>query len=128
MRELTVILSNFIFILQSFYLLIPLADHSLIWETHNLSLTSVICRKSDCKSLLKMSGHFERPNQNDRYKLGARKTYVWLLLLKFTKRINFSSSESRDLSTACIRLHKIIACRCLRAYYKTNKVLFSSQT
>ena len=52
-----------------------------------------------------MSGHFERPNQNDRYKLGARKTYVWLLLLKFTKRLNFSSSESRDLS-ACIRLQK----------------------
>ena len=25
-----------------------------------------------------MSGHFERPNQNDRYKLDARKTYVWL--------------------------------------------------
>ena len=70
MRQLTVILSNFI--LQSFYLLIPLA-HSLIGETHNLSLTSVICRKRDCKSLFKMSGHFERPNQNDRYKLGARK-------------------------------------------------------
>ena len=73
MRELTVTLNNFI--VQSFYLLIPLA-HSLIWETHNLSLTSVICRKRDCKSLFKMSGHFERPNQNDRYKLGARKTYM----------------------------------------------------
>ena len=121
MRDLTVILSNFI--LQSFYLLIPLA-HSLIWETRNLSLTSVICRKRDCKSLFKMSGHFERLNQNDRYKLGARKTYVWLLLLKFTKRIYFSCSESRDLSTACVQLQKIIACRCLRAYYKTNKALF----
>ena len=42
--------------------------------------------------------------------------------------LNFSSSESRDLSTACIRLQKIIACRCLRVYYKTNKALFSSET
>ena len=51
MRQLTVIQSNFI--LQSFYLLIPLA-HSLIRETHNLSLTFVICRKRDRKSLFKM--------------------------------------------------------------------------
>ena len=73
MRQFTALLNNFI--LQSSYLLIPLA-HSLIRETHNLSLTYVICRKHDRKSLFKMSGHFERPNQNDRYKLGARKTYM----------------------------------------------------
>ena len=65
MRQLTALLNNFI--LQSFYLPIPLV-HSLIQETHNPSLMSVIWRKRDCKSLFKMSGHFERPNQNDRYK------------------------------------------------------------
>ena len=69
-----------------------------------------------------MSGHFEKPNQNDRYKLGARKTYVWLLLLKFTKRISILQSHA-----ICLRVfdcRKIIACRCPRAYYKTNKALF----
>ena len=28
-----------------------LPAHSLLWKTHNLSLTSVICRKRDGKSL-----------------------------------------------------------------------------
>ena len=28
-----------------------LSAHSLLWKTHNLSLTSVICPKRDCKSL-----------------------------------------------------------------------------
>ena len=67
-----------------------------------------------------MSGHFERPNQNDRYKLGAEKLYmqklynVWLLLLKFTKRI--STLQSHAICLRVFDCRKIIACRCLRAY------------
>ena len=41
--ELTVILNNYF---EKF-----LSAHSLLRKIHNLSLTSVICRKRDCKSL-----------------------------------------------------------------------------
>ena len=59
---------------KQFYFAKFLSAHSP--GSYNLSLTSVICRERDCKSLFKMSSHFERSNQNDRYKLGAQKTYM----------------------------------------------------
>ena len=74
-----------------------------------------------------MSGHFEKPNQNDRYKLGARKTYVWLLLLKFTKRISILQSY------AICRL-RVFDCRrsllvdALGPITKLIRRFFSSQT
>ena len=74
-----------------------------------------------------MSGHFETPNQNDRYKLGARKTYLWLLLLKFTKRISILQSH------AICRL-RVFDCRrsllvdALGPIKKLIRRFFSSQT
>ena len=56
-----------------------------------------------------MSGHCERPNQNDRHKLDARKTYICRSALLASSdeiyKTHANSLESRDLS-ACTRLQK----------------------
>ena len=56
-----------------------------------------------------MSGHCERPNQNDCYKLDARKTYIcrsaWLASSAEIYKPHRNSLESRDLS-ASTRLQK----------------------
>ena len=57
-----------------------------------------------------MSGHCERPNQNDRYKLGARKIYIVGAVERLASSAEIyqthpNSLESRDLS-ACTRLQK----------------------
>ena len=89
-----------------------------------------------------MSGHFERPNQNDRYKLGARKTYMLklykvrmaVLLLKFTKRISVLQSHAicRLRAFDCRRslladalgpISKLIRCFFLLKYEKLREAL-----
>ena len=77
-----------------------------------------------------MSGHCERPHQNDRYKLGARKTCICRSLITSASpaeiyKTHPNSLESRDLS-ACTPLH-ILKDHCLqmpKGLLETNEALF----
>ena len=75
-----------------------------------------------------MSGHCERPNQNDRYKFGARKTYICRSRITSASSAEIykthpNSFESRDRS-ACTRLQKDHCLQMPKGLLEANGALF----
>ena len=63
-----------------------------------------------------MCGHFAGTNQNGRKKQGCRKNSVTVIC-----KTHFL--QSHEIRLRVLDCRKISACRCLRAYEKSNKVL-----